>query len=135
MRFGLLLCIVILNSIPEDLGLQGSSPVYKLLMCTPCSCTDHRTVNRVPGPPRERRETRDTRDGQQDSILIKLSNFIFYTRQYNGKQAGVSLSKGGKSLYSGNNLRGLTSFLRNSFSELSLRISGKNWHFCRNLAL
>ena len=73
-------------------------------------------------------KTQETQgNGQQVYTLIKLSNFNFHTRCYKGRQAGVGRDEGGKSLYLGNNLRGLASFLRNSFSELSLRISGKIW--------
>ena len=35
MRFGLLLCIVRLNSVPEGLGLRVTAHVCKLLLCKP----------------------------------------------------------------------------------------------------
>jgi hypothetical protein len=37
LRFGLLLCIVMLNAIPEGLGLPLTSLVYTLLLGKPCS--------------------------------------------------------------------------------------------------
>ena len=36
------------------------------------------------------------RNGQQDSILIKLSNFIFYARLLKGEHAGVGRGEKGK---------------------------------------
>jgi hypothetical protein len=35
--FGLLLCTVTLNSVPEGLGLWMNSHVYQPLLCKPCS--------------------------------------------------------------------------------------------------
>jgi hypothetical protein len=40
LRFGLLLCIVMLNSVPEGLGLGVNSQVYQLLLFKPCSLRD-----------------------------------------------------------------------------------------------
>ena len=41
LRFGLLLGIVMLNSIPKGLDLCVDSHVYKLLLCKPCFFEDH----------------------------------------------------------------------------------------------
>ena len=77
---------------------------------------------------RDKRHERLTARQYSDQAVI----LIFYTRLYKGKQAGVARGEGGKSLYSGNNLRGISQeqFLRivsqNLREELAIAVG--TWH-------
>ena len=46
LRFGLLLCIVMLNSVPECLGLLENSHIYQLLLCRSCSLIESYWLNK-----------------------------------------------------------------------------------------